>query len=450
MAKIDLLLRVILLDFTFFFLECLPKVETKSFQSYSSIMLVSKVLDIKFGVKHRITNYINENSDEIGFEFIGIFFINHYCFIAGSHEDFMNNNRPKKRALIFWIYNILMWLINIRFLLLAIVNKPWIWTLFADPIYIMRKPNVISLFIFISGVMSSLRQIVFYNFENCPEMRPILQLHSTNRYHYRLSDRYYRKFCLKSRFMAKYVLGLLIKAIVFGSILSYISLIIKAYFDSDFEFSIIIAIINTIVLFFWLNHCFAVIWGGFVILFIVSLHLRYSFRQIKDQMKQNLRFENLVLIIDKIHKHDYYSKLTLEWNKHVKYLLFIVYFLSPPSLNTVVYYTLSEVNIYLRVFYVLLVYNFFYLTFTANYICSSLYSLAHDFTSDLYAFLSNKRIIIPVQHRLKISAFVENLCGPVIGFYCYDFFPFTNYEFFQYLSIAFCNYFLMSNLIFNV
>ncbi len=413
-------------------------------------MLVSKILDIKFGVKYRITNYISENSDEIGFKFIGKFCINHYCFIAGSYEDFLNNNRPKKRALIFWIYYILMWLMNIRFLLLAIINKPWIWTLFADPIYIMRKPNLISLLIFLSGVQASIGQIIFFIFENHPEMRPILQLYSTNRYHYGLSDQYCRKFCLKSRFMAKYLLALLFRAIVFGLILSYISIIIKAYVDSDFEFSIIIAIVNAIVIFFWLNHCFAVVWGGVVILYIVSLHLKYSFRQTKDQMKQTLRYENSVLIINKIHKHDYYSKLTLAWNKHFKYLLFIVYFLTPPSLNVVVYYTLTEVNIYLRIFYGFLVYNFFYTTFVANYICSSLSSSAHDFTSGLYAFLSNKRIIIPVQHRLKISAFVEKLCGPVIGFYCYDFFPFTNYEFYQYFSITFCAYFLMSNLIFNV
>ncbi len=70
------------------------------------------------------------------------------------------------------------------------------------------------------------------------------------------------------------------------------------------------------------------------------------------------------------------------------------------------------------------------LVFIANYISSSLSSSAHDFISHLYAFLSNKRF--SVQHRLKISAFVEKLCGPVIGYYFYDLFPFTNYEFYEY------------------
>jgi hypothetical protein len=357
-------------------------------------MLVSKVLDIKFRVKHRIVNYINENSDEIGFKLIGQFCINHYCLTAGSYEDFFNNNRPKKRAIIVWIYNILMWLINIRFLLLAIINKPWIWTLFADPIYIMRKPNVVSLGLFVCGVLASIAQFIFFKLENRLDMRPIIQLYSTNRYHYGLSDRYYRKFCLKSGFMAKYFLGPFFRSIVFGLTLFYIGLIIKAYFDSEFEFSIIIAIVNTIVLFVWLNHCVAVVWVGFVILYIVSLHLKYSLRQLKDMMKQNLRFENSVLIIDKIHKHNYYSKLTLDWNQSFKYVLFIVFYLTTPVLNIIVYLTVSEVNIYLRIFFGLLTFNFFYIVFIANYICSSLSSSAHDFTSDLYAFLSNKRIII--------------------------------------------------------
>jgi hypothetical protein len=413
-------------------------------------MLVSKVLDIKFGVKHRIINYVNENSDEIGFKFIAQFCVDHYCLIAGSYEDFLNNNRPKKRALIYWIYNILMWLMSIKFLLLAIINKPWIWTLFNEPIYIISKPDVIALGFFICGFISAIGQITFFNFENRPETRPILQLYSTNRYHYGLSDRNYRKFCLKSRFLAKYFLGPLFRTVVFGSTLFYIGIIIKAYFYSDFEFSIIISILNTILTLVWINHNFAVIWAVFVFFYIVSLHLKYSFRQIKDMMKQNIRYENSVLIIDKIHKHDYYSKLTLDWNQHFKYMLFIVYFLTPPLLNIILNYAIFEVDIYLRIFCGFMIFNFYYIILIANYICSSLSSSAHDFTSDLYSFLSNKRIIIPVQHRLKISAFAEKLCGPVIGYYCYDVFHYTSYTFYEYISIVSCNYILMSNLIFNV
>jgi hypothetical protein len=153
--------------------------------------------------------------------------------------------------------------------------------------------------------------------------------------------------------------------------------------------------------------------------------------------------------MDKIHKHDYYSKLTLDWNQVFKYILFIGYFLTPLTLNILLHLALFEEIIYLRIFYGLLVFCLYFAIFIVKYICTSLSSSAHDFTSDLYAFLSNKRIIIPVEHRLKISAFVEKLSGSVIGYYCYDFFPLTSYAFYEYILMVSANYFLMSNLIFN-
>jgi len=86
--------------------------------------------------------------------------------------------------------------------------------------------------------------------------------------------------------------------------------------------------------------------------------------------------------------------------------------------------------------------------FIVNYISSSLSSAAHDFTADLYTFLASKTTL--VQHKLKICAFIEKLCGPVIGYYCYDLFAFNNYEFYEFVSFVFCNYFLLNDLLFNV
>jgi hypothetical protein len=76
-------------------------------------MLASKLLRIKYRVKHRIDNYIQENKDEIGFDLIFKFLVNHYCISGASFEDLMNNNRPKKRIIIFWTYYILLWIISL-------------------------------------------------------------------------------------------------------------------------------------------------------------------------------------------------------------------------------------------------------------------------------------------------------------------------------------------------
>jgi hypothetical protein len=98
--------------------------------------------------------------------------------------------------------------------------------------------------------------------------------------------------------------------------------------------------------------------------------------------------------MDVIHEHNYYSELTLEWNKIFRYVLVTIYFLLTPLLDIGVYMTAFEVNYVLRVFYAFLAIGVSLVIFIVNYISSSLSSSAHDFTSDLYSFLSNKTIII--------------------------------------------------------
>jgi ABC-type uncharacterized transport system YnjBCD permease subunit len=104
----------------------------------------------------------------------------------------------------------------------------------------------------------------------------------------------------------------------------------------------------------WLDDCFALVNVGSVVFYLVSLHLKYNFRQIKDSMKRSLRSRNLVLLMDAIREHNHYSELTLECNKCFKYVLAIVYFIFNPIVNLIVYYSVSEVNPYLRTFYALL------------------------------------------------------------------------------------------------
>jgi hypothetical protein len=65
-------------------------------------MLVSKILGLTVRVKHRIDNYINDNSDEIGVKLIEKCCADHYVMSVASVEDFMNYRRPKKRVTIIW------------------------------------------------------------------------------------------------------------------------------------------------------------------------------------------------------------------------------------------------------------------------------------------------------------------------------------------------------------
>jgi hypothetical protein len=173
----------------------------------------------------------------------------------------------------------------------------------------------------------------------------------------------------------------------------------------------------------------------------------YNFRQIKDRIKQYLKSGNLFQLMDAIHKHKYYSDITLQYNEVFKYALARIYLNSTPGINIFVYLAVYESNSYLRILYGMGLIAMFIVLFEAHYMISTLCSAAHDFADDLYSLLFRKRI--PLQYKLKILTFIERLCGPIIGFYCYDLFAFTNEPFNEYVSNLFSNYFLLNTLLFT-
>ncbi len=71
-------------------------------------MFVSKISNFTFRVKHKTNNYINENSDEIGFKLIEKCLVNRYCVVSDSYQSFMIYNKHIKRVIIVWIYYILL------------------------------------------------------------------------------------------------------------------------------------------------------------------------------------------------------------------------------------------------------------------------------------------------------------------------------------------------------
>jgi hypothetical protein len=87
------------------------------------------------------------------------------------------------------------------------------------------------------------------------------------------------------------------------------------FFCITFSLNILEIVLVFFKLLLFVTDFFAVVWVGFVFFYFMSLHLKYNFRQIKDLMKQNPRPGNNLLLIDTIHKHNYYSELTLECNK---------------------------------------------------------------------------------------------------------------------------------------
>jgi len=219
------------------------------------------------------------------------------------------------------------------------------------------------------------------------------------------------------------------------------------YFNSELDFSAINLVISEIVLIIWTEHIAAICVTSIIFLYISTLHMKYNFRQIKDRMKQCIKSGNLFQLMNAIHKHKYYSDLTLQFNEVSKYALAGIYITCTPSINIFVYLTVYETNPYLRILYGLGLIAMFVVIFGVHYMSSSLCSAAHDFTGDLYSLLFRKWI--PLQYKLKILTFIGRLCGPKIGFYCYNLFAFTNQAFYEYIAILFTNYLLLNALLFD-
>ena len=49
--------------------------------------------------------------------------------------------------------------------------------------------------------------------------------------------------------------------------------------------------------------------------------------------------------------------------------------------------------------------------------------------------------------KLKVIPLAERLSGPILGIYCYDLFPFTNYEFYVFCVNCVLNFILLMGLL---
>jgi hypothetical protein len=128
-------------------------------------------------------------------------------------------------------------------------------------------------------------------------------------------------------------------------------------------------------------------------------------------------------------------------------LLFIAYFPSTISSNILIYISFNADDTFTRITFAIISLIGIGLQNTFIYFCSSISYSALNLTSDLYSFLIRRKSTI--KQKLKISAFIEKLCGPSIGFYCYNLFPFNTFELFKFLIFVSSNYILLNGLMFD-
>jgi len=402
--------------------------------------------NLKTKAREKINKLLySDSNDYTGFEILEKLMANYYVLVSPTFSDYVSGYRPLNRKIIITALNIFGWIVNIRFAVLAIVNEPWIWTLLGDPNHIAGKPNLMSLMLFSFGCLSISVGNVYFIFERNNKLEIISYIHQirNNLDEHQLSLEYNRKFCHRIRVVAENVLKRSVDVPAIITIIANVIASLIAYYDSDYNYSAITLIIWNISLIVWVYHCFAMSWTDFFLFYITIIYLKFQLKQIKDQMRRSFQTNNMALLMNAINKHNYYSQLTAKFNRLFKYNLAIVYFTSAPGLALLLSLALNTTySIYIRAAYYTLIVQIGFGLYLFNYIASSYSSSAHDFTSILYKFLTEKHISI--FHKLKIYSFIEKLSGPVIGFYCFDFFPFTNFELYQYMAFVSISYILVN------
>jgi len=412
---------------------------------------VPEVRKTKTRIKLRLNNLMTKynNDDPFGYLALEKFFDTNNLCVSSTFVGAIYGDRPLERIIYVWYYFLLQAIVIIRLATLSIIDKPWIWRLLVNPLYILEGQRLINLMLICLALVAVFGQYLLVTCESKDSLsfNIFLQKIKYNQDENKLKLTYYLKFCKMSKFVVKLFLGPCFKVIIYTAVIITIFSSIKAYSDPNMDFSITALILSFVFVIIWLKHSFAVILGSFIYIYVTTLHLKYQFKQIKDQIQKCVKSGNSRLIVNAIHKHNYCSECIHNFNKFYSLALFLIYFLATPTIDIFIYLVIHKLtNVYMRIIFALLWFQLVIALYVFTYILSSLSSSAHNLTSDLYAFLVRNRCYL--RHKLKIISFIEKLSGPVIGIYCYNLFAFTTFEFYQYMAFISSTYFLLNNLIF--
>ena len=149
--------------------------------------------------------------------------------------------------------------------------------------------------------------------------------------------------------------------------------------------------------------------------------------------------------MDQLREHNFCSKLTMDINAWMRYMMFIYYYLTIPILDISMMIILFETNmIFKLILYIIIIICALNL-FIFNHILTATGIEAHNCYAILNTIMARKRMRIYT--RFKVNMVIERLAVPLIGMYCLDLFPFTNYEFFLFIANCISQFFLFLDLL---
>ena len=276
----------------------------------------NKYYNLRIKTKLRLFNHLQSYNNKIeGINILEKLMTKYFFMISKSFKDYVNGNISKRRKLIVWILITLNYIVTFRYILSAIINKPWIWALIGDSNYIMGEPRFISLTYPCFSTCIALVATFYAHFESSRKFEVISFLHKiqTNRIQ-NLENKYYYKFCLKSKIIAKNILEPSIWAAALLLIIAFWASSVFAYYDPNMEYSLIGLIVWNIIMPIWLTYIIANGYLGYILYYISVLYLKYQFRQLNDKIKNCIITRNTSQVLMAIEEHHYYTKLTEKLN----------------------------------------------------------------------------------------------------------------------------------------
>ena len=147
-------------------------------------------------------------------------------------------------------------------------------------------------------------------------------------------------------------------------------------------------------------------------------------------------------LLRKLEEHDRCCQYTIvEINSWLSQLIFIYYMLSIPLFDMAFAFICFEDRLWLR----LLVFGLILLIggnmIFVNHLLTRIGTKAHQSYKFLNSLMATKKLSLRV--RMKCLNLIERSSGPLIGIYCLDLFPFTNYECYVFIVNLFSNFFLL-------
>jgi len=148
-----------------------------------------------------------------------------------------------------------------------------------------------------------------------------------------------------------------------------------------------------------------------------NLYSRFSLTGTKSTLRHVLRdHNNCCGIIDL-------------FNKNAKILNIIFYYCSVTFTDIILILALLDrTNTIARAITIYVTICTIFVITLPNYSMSMIPREVNSFYPKLNSLIVRSRL--QLRMKLKVCSLIEKISGPVIGLYCFDFFPFTNYEFY--------------------